>query len=152
MLTTSRPAGSYRTVASAVRTRLLDAQANDEPQRPLSPMMGERIDTIRDLLQLGYQYGPRPDNQLDTSAGSTPAKLDLARELYDLVPRQLERYGEGREFDMREWVREAVGLLDGLKGRIVWSELGEKKRDFAESEFLPFLERLLSTPPQVPDW
>jgi hypothetical protein len=128
----------------------MDAQANGVPQRPLSPTMGERIDTIRDLLRLGYQYGPRPNNQLDTSAGTVSAKVDLARELFELVPRELDRYRT--EFDMRKWVREAVDLLDALKGPIDWSALDQNQRDFAECELLPFLRGLLSRSPQAPDW
>lgn len=113
-------------------------------------MMEERISTIQELLQLGSQYGPRPDNQLDTSSGSAPAKLDLARELYDRVPEQLGPYRD--ELDMRVWVKEAVDLLDALRGKFAWSQLEDRQRDFAKLELLPFLHELLSTPPESPDW
>lgn len=151
MLTTARPVASYRSVASAVRTRLLDARVNDEPQRPVSPMLNERIDTLRDLLQLGYQYGPRPDHRLDTTAGSAPAKFDLALELYELVPKRLDRYQKD-DFDLRDWVLEAVDLLSHIRGGMTWSELTDDEREFTELEFLPFLQQLVSKSPQAPDW
>src|SRR4051812_48551397 len=102
MVITARPVGSYRAVAGAVRTQLLATERNAGVTSAPDDLTRDRIDTIRDLLKLGSQFGPQPERRLDTSAGSSPAKLDLARALARMVPKELPAYAED-QFDMEAW-------------------------------------------------
>lgn len=144
MLTSVRQASSYRSVASAVNTRLIDLRLHGAPSLPLDELMKERIETVRDLLLVGRQFAPGP-GELDTY-GSSPAKLDLARELVEHVPLH------GSEaVDMRAWADQAVRVLEALSAGKRWEDLG-KDADFAENDLEPFLQNLLALPPREPDW
>jgi hypothetical protein len=147
MLTTARQASNYRSVASAVNTRLADLRLNGVPTRNPDKLTQDRIDTICDLLAVGRQYARGP-GELATYS-SSPAKLDLAQELVKYVPRKLPPYDQ--QFDMREWTSQAVRVLKVLRDGGTWSELADDA-DFATTELQPFLRRLLSLPPEEPDW
>lgn len=147
MLTSARQASSYRSVASAVNTRLVDMRVNGQPTRRPDDLAKERIDTVRDLLAVGRRYA-RGRNELDTY-GSSPAKLDLARELVQLVPAVIEPYKS--ELNMRDWASQAIRVLDAVKDGKSLDELGADA-EFAEHELEPFLRRILALPPPEPDW
>lgn len=146
-MTSARQASSYRSVASAVNTRLIDLRINGRPTRRPDELARERIDTVRDMLAIGRRYA-RGREELDTY-GSSPAKLDLARELVKFVPAELEPYKS--DLDMRQWASQAIRVLDALKAGESRDKLGGDA-EFAELELEPFLRTILALPPAEPDW
>lgn len=150
MLTTKQ-AADYRSVAGSVHTQLVDTRLNQgKPTRPVDRYAQRRLETIKQLLQVGQRFARNPDGSLDRVRAATPEKLTLARQLVDLVPKKLPPYDNGG-FAMKDWTQRAVSVLDVLATGKGWQDLNLDDVRFIEVELEGFLENLLSLPPEKPE-